>query len=286
MFGRREKVGADQVKKILITGANSYIGDSVRDYLARTPQSYEVTVKDTVGWKPEAADFEGFDVVFNVAGIAHIKETKKNRHLYYEINRDLSISIARTAKSAGVKQLILLSTMSVYGMNVGHITKEMPVNPKNAYGRSKAEADAEIKKLEDEKFRFVCLRPPMVYGEGCKGNYQKLRKFALKSPLFPNYKNERSMIFIGNLCEFVKNCIDEEKHGLFFPQDAEYVNTGEMVKKIAEKNGRKIRLTRIFNPAIRILPFGVIKKVFGSLTYEKTETIGKYDFEKGTEGTL
>ena len=268
------------MKRSLITGANSYIGDSVRDYLARTPQSYEVTVKDTVGWKPEVADFEGFDVVFNVAGIAHIKETKKNRHLYYEVNRDLSISIARTAKAAGVKQLILLSTMSVYGMNVGHITKETHVNPKNAYGRSKAEADAEIKKLEDEKFRFVCLRPPMVYGEGCKGNYQKLRKFALKSPLSPNYKNERSMIFIGNLCEFVKNCIDEEKRGLFFPQDAGYVNTSEMVKKIAEKNGRKIRLTRVFNPLIKLLPFGVIKKVFGSLTYEKTETVGKYDFEK------
>ena len=125
----------------------------------------------------------------------------------------------------------------------------------------------------------------MVYGEGCKGNYQILRNFVLKSHIFPSYKNQRSMIYIGNLCEFVKRTIDQEKEGLFFPQDREYVNTTEMVKKIADNNGRKILFTNLFNPLLKILPLNIVKKVFGSLYYEKVDTVGKYDFEKSMEET-
>ncbi len=266
------------MKKVLITGAGSYIGESAKEYLLQEPDNYHVETIDTMGWEPKIADFVGFDVVFNVAGIAHIKETDQNRDLYYKVNRDLVIKIAKVAKEAGVKQFILLSTMSVYGLIVGHITKNTPVNPVNAYGKSKAEADEEIKKIEDASFKFCCLRPPMVYGKGCKGNYQSLRAFALKSPIFPNYKNQRSMVFIGNLCEFVKRCIDEEKNGLFFPQNAEYVNSSEMVKLIAKEHGKKIKLTKAFNWAVRKVALGIVRKVFGSLTYELIDTEEKYRF--------
>ncbi len=273
------------MKKVLITGANSYIGDSVREYLTQYPGDYEVSIKDTIGWEPCAPDFVDYDVVFNVAGIAHRKETDENRQLYFDVNRDLVVKIAKVAKTAGVKQFILLSTMSVYGMVVGRITKNTPVNPVNAYGKSKVEADEEIQKLADEKFLFACLRPPMVYGKGCKGNYQSLRKFALKSPVFPKYDNKRSMIYIGNLCEFVKTCIDENKAGLFFPQNAEYVNTSSMVKLIAENHGKKIGLTRLFNWAIKICSMNVVKKVFGDLTYEKVDLINKFGFEESIKLT-
>ncbi len=159
--------------------------------------------------------FKGVDAAFCVVGVAHIKETSKNRHLYFDVNRDLVISIARAAKEAGVKQFILLSSMSVYGLVVGHIRKNTKPHPVTAYGESKLQADDAIKKLEDDSFKFVCLRAPMIYGHNCKGNYQALRKFALKSPIFPDYENQRSMIYIGNLCLFVKECIDSEKQGLF-----------------------------------------------------------------------
>lgn len=268
------------MKKILITGANSYIGDSVRDYLLLEPDNYSVDVKDTIGWNPHSLDFHGYDVVFNVAGIAHVRETDENRNLYYDINRDLAVRIARAAKEGGANQFILLSTMSVYGVIVGQINKETPVHPINAYGKSKAEADDEISKLEGDDFRFCCLRPPMVYGKNCKGNYQSLRKFAMKSPIFPKYKNQRSMIYIGNLCEFIKQCIDEQRTGLFFPQDAEYVNTSEIVKMIADCHGKKICLTKAFNCVIKIAPLKVMKKVFGSLTYEKEDLVSKYDFKE------
>ena len=268
------------MKRILITGAKSYIGESVRDYLMADPEKYQVEIKDTMRWEPQISDFESFDVVFNVAGIAHIKETAENRHLYYDVDRDLVIRIAESAKAAGVKQFILLSTMSVYGLTVGRIEKTTPTNPVNAYGKSKVEADEAIEKMTDDSFKFACLRPPMVYGKGCKGNYQSLRKFALKSPVFPNYNNQRSMIYIGNLCEFVKQVIDVECGGLFFPQNKEYTRTSDMVREIAKLHGKMIKLTKVFNWAINICEADVIKKVFGDLVYEKVDTVGKYGLDE------
>ena len=272
-------------KKVLITGADSYIGGCLKQYLEQWPDLYFVDVIDTIGLTVTTDVFSGYDVVFNLAGIAHVKETDENRHLYYEVNRDLSIAIAKAAKEAGVGQLILLSTMSVYGLATGYITKETVPDPVNAYGDSKYQADIEIEKLVDDKFKFACLRPPMVYGKGCKGNYQTLRSFALQTPVFPDYKNKRSMVYIGNLCEFVKRIIDTERSGLFFPQNSEYVCTSEMVDLVAEKNGKDIKLVGAFNWLIRIVPANIVKKVFGDLVYEKTDLISKFDFNESIELT-
>ena len=268
------------MKKVLITGKNSYIGDSVRDYLLQEPDKYVVDIKDTVGWMPRPEEFSAYDVVFNVTGIAHVKETKENRQKYYLVNRDLAINIAKAAKAGGVKQLILLSSMSVYGMLVGHITKSTVPNPVNAYGDSKLQADREIETLADDTFKFACLRPPMVYGRGCKGNYQRLRWVALQTFIFPDHENKRSMLYIGNLCEFVKECIDQERNGLFFPQNESYVSTSEMVREIAMNHAKRIRLTSVLNWAIRIIPANIFKKVFGNLTYEKVDLVGKIGFEE------
>ena len=239
----------------------------------------------TRGLVPTPEVFTGYDVVFCATGIAHIKETDENRSRYFEVNRDLVVSMAKSAKEAGVHQFILLSSMSVYGMETGYITKYTEPRPNSAYGKSKLEADETVKKLEDSRFLFTCLRPPMVYGRNCKGNYQTLRKFALQSPIFPNYKNQRSMIYIENLCEFVKDCIEERKHGLYFPQNDEYSNTSEMVKVIAETHGKRIKLTKAFNWAIRIAPMDVFKKVFGDLVYEPVDMVGKCGFRESVKLT-
>lgn len=272
-------------KSVLITGANSYIGESVKRYLEQYPELYDVDIIDTIGLIPTSDIFYGYDVVFNAAGIAHIKETDENRHLYYDVNRDLAIQIAEASKSAGVKQLILLSSMSVYGLTVGYIKKDTVPKPVNAYGKSKLEADEAIRMMEDDQFKFACLRPPMVYGKGCKGNYQSLRKFALHFPLFPSYPNHRSMVYIGNLCEFVKQVIDFEKSGLFFPQNAEYVNTSEMVNSIAEANAKKMHLTKFFNFILGNVKVPVIQKVFGNLIYESVDRVDKYGFSESVEMT-
>ena len=273
-------------KRILITGDGSYIGECVRKYLeAASSEYYNVDIKSTVGFIPEPSIFYGYDVVFNVAGVAHVSETNENRELYYKVNRDLAIAIARAAKKAGSEQFILLSSMAVYGMSEGCISKETVPYPNSAYGESKLAADEAIEKLADENFHVTILRPPMVYGRGCRGNYQALRKFAIKSPVFPACRNKRSMIFIGNLCEFVKRVIDMEESGLFFPQNEEYVNTTQMVESIARLNKKKIKKLHIFTPFLRVVPISFIKKVFGDLTYEKVDLVNKYSFEESMELT-
>lgn len=156
------------MKKVLITGVGSYIGEKVKEYLMQYPQDYNVIVKDTMNWNPQVVDFIGYDVVFNVAGIAHIKETDENRHLYYNVNRDLVVKIATVAKKASVKYFMLLSTMAVYGRVVGQITKNTPTNPVNAYGKSKVEADEIIEKLADDNFKLLAYGLRWSMGKGVK----------------------------------------------------------------------------------------------------------------------
>lgn len=258
------------MKKILITGANSYIGTSFESYMQRYENEYQVDTVDMIDGSWKEKSFSGYDVIFHVAGIAHQKESKENKDLYYKVNRDLAIEVAKKAKNDGALQFIFLSSMSVYGMVTGVITKETVPNPNTHYGKSKLEAEQGIKELAGDSFKVATLRPPMIYGKDCKGNYRSLSKLALKLPIFPKVKNKRSMLYIDNLSEFVKLLIDEQGEGLLFPQNAEYVNTSEMASLICKANNKKIRLTRLLNWTFPILSLATksIKKAFGSLAYD------------------
>lgn len=267
-------------KSILIAGDDSYIGTSFSNYLKGQEEFYSIKTVDTRNDDWKTIDYSKYDVIYHVAGIAHVKETDENRHLYYDVNRDMTMEIAKRAKAAGVSQFITMSSMSVYGMITGHISKATEPHPNTAYGDSKLQADEFLITIADDTFRVVILRPPMVYGKHCTGNYQQLRTFALKSPVFPDYKNERSMIYIGNLCEFVKRVIDLEAEGLYFPQNRDYVCTSQMVKQIANAHEKLMIEPKIFNPFISMARIHIVKKVFGSLTYEKVDTVDKYGFEE------
>lgn len=268
------------MKKVLITGANSYIGTSVEKYISeRYSGECEFATVDMVDGSWRKKSFSGYDVVFHVAGIAHSdsgKISEEKAKLYYSVNTDLTVETAKKAKEDGVQQFIFMSSAIVYGESskIGKnktITRDTPVSPANAYGDSKVQAENGILPLADNGFKVCVLRPPMIYGKGCKGNYQTLRKFALKLKFFPYVKNERSMLYIENLCEFVRFMIKNEESGIFFPQNGEYTNTSEMVKMIAATNGRKLHLVHGFGWAIRFLGLftGLVKKAFGSLTYDK-----------------
>lgn len=262
------------MKKILVTGANSYIGKNFTDYVNSLGkfEAQAISVRDD-SWKE--IDFGQYDVVYDVAGIAHIKETDENRHLYYEVNRDLAVALARKAKEDGVKQFIYLSSMSVFGMVEGHITMSTPTGPVNAYGKSKLEAERQIMALASSDFVVTIVRPPMVYGPGCKGNYQLLRKFALKIKAFPNVDNQRSMISIENMSRAVVGMIEHPKTSVWHPQDPEYIRTYDMVKSITKEEGTRLFTIRGFNWLIKLLTkrVGVFKKVFGSLTYDKSMNV-------------
>ena len=256
------------MKRVLITGKNSYIGTSLENWLMREPDKYKVDTVDMKDGSWKEKDFSSYDVVFHVAGIAHIKETSDNQNLYYKVNRDLAYETAQKAKQDGVEQFIFLSSMSVYGIEQGVIDKNTPLTPNSAYGKSKIEAEKLINKLQDDSFTVATLRPPMVYGKGCRGNYPRLVGLALKTPIFPKVDNKRSMIYIDNLSEFVKRLIDNRSGGLFFPQNADYVNTSEMVRIIAEVHGKRVVMTKLFNPLLRLLNVSTVNKVFGDLVYD------------------
>lgn len=277
------------MKKILITGANSYIGTSFEKYIGMNyPQGYLVDTVDMIGdgWKQK--DFGEYDCIFHVAGIAHSdsgKISQEKERLYYAVNTDLTVETAKKAKADGAKQFIFMSSAIVYGNSapIGKkkiITRDTPVSPANCYGDSKVQAENGLRPLNDETFRVVILRPPMIYGKGSKGNYPTLSKYAQKLPFFPDVKNERSMLYIENLCEFVRLMVENEENGMFWPQNAEYSNTSEMVKMIAEAHGKRIRLVKGFGWLLKILGHisGKVNKAFGNLMYEKGMSEYKSDY--------
>ena len=262
------------MKRILITGKDSYIGTNFKKYLEQYPDDYyveELDVRDE-NWKE--FDFSQFDVVYHVAGIAHSTPDESQRELYYKVNTDLTYDIALKAKKDQVKQFIFMSSIIVYGSGViGEdriITKDTPLTPDNFYGDSKKQAEMKIGPLEDGNFKIVIVRPPMIYGPGSKGNYPLLAKFAKKTPIFPTLENKRSMLFLGNLMEFIKLMIDNKESGVYLPQNEDYISSKELVKEIAKIYQHKILFIGLFNPIIKLFyKQTYINKIFGNLTIDK-----------------
>ena len=261
--------------RILITGANSYIGTSVERYLGGWTGSYEVETLDTKNPSWRNFDFSGFDVVFDVTGIAHSdieNITDEDRHRYYAINTDLTLEIARKAKASGVRQFIFMSSMIVFG-GVEHIDENTEPCPANFYGDSKWQAEKGLAELASDDFIVSVLRPPMIYGRGSKGNYPKLAKIALSLPAFPIIYNKRSMLHIDNLCEFVRLIIDDRAPGTFCPQNSEYVNTSDMVRQIAAIRGHRILMlpqSSLWIDMLKKVPGktgSLATKAFGDSTY-------------------
>ena len=276
------------MKRILITGANSYIGTSFEKYVSQWPERYDTDTVDMIDGSWREKSFAGYDAVFHVAGIAHSdngKISEEKEKLYYSVNTDLTIETAKKAKEDGVKQFVFMSCAIIYGESSPSgkqkiITKETPVSPANCYGDSKAQAEKGLKELEDDRFKVVILRPPMIYGKGSKGNYPVLVKFAKKLPLFPYVRNERSMLYIGNLVEFVRLMIENEERGTFWPQNAEYSNTSELVRMIGAAHEKKVRLVKGFGWLLKIMGrfTGLVNKAFGNLTYEKSMSEYKEEY--------
>lgn len=279
------------MKKILITGANSYIGTSFEKYINDNyADQYQVDAVDMIDGSWKEKSFQGYDVVYHVAGIAHSDSGKippEKEKLYRSVNTDLTIETAKKAKEDGVKQFIFMSSAIVYGESskIGKkklITKDTEPKPTNCYGDSKLQAEIGILSLQDDEFKVCILRPPMIYGKGSKGNFLQLEKYAKKLKFFPYVKNERSMLYIGNLVEFVRLMIENEEQGIFWSQNAEYSNTSELVKMIGAVNGKKIHLIKGFGWLLKFMGLFVnkINKAFGNLSYEPSMSDYKVDYRK------
>lgn len=276
------------MKKILITGANSYIGVSFENYLSQWPEKYQVDTVDMIDGSWREKSFAGYDAVYHVAGIAHSDDGRisaEKERLYYAVNTALTVETAKKAKADGVKQFIFMSSAIVYGQSapIGKekvITKDTPVAPANCYSDSKVQAEKGIFPLNSDTFKVVILRPPMIYGKGSKGNYPVLAKLAQKCPIFPDVKNSRSMLYVENLCEFVRLMIENEEQGIFWPQNAEHTNTAQMVRLIAHAHGKTVRLVKGFTWALKLMSHvtGLVNKAFGNLCYDSAMSQYKQNY--------
>lgn len=282
------------MKNVLITGANSYIGTSFEKYaIDHYKEDFSIDTIDMIDGSWRNKDFGSYDCVFHVAGLAHadvgnVDEATKAK--YYKVNTELAIETAKKAKEDGVKQFVFMSSAIIYGDSAPYgkrkrITKDTEPVPANFYGDSKWQADKGVRNLADDSFFVTVLRPPMIYGKGSKGNYPVLAKMAKKLPFFPNVDNERSMLYIENLCEFLCQVIIRKEAGVFWPQNAEYTRTADMVKAIAKVNGHGIWVSGLLNWAVWCASHvpgkigDLANKAFGNLSYEQTLSSYEFDYQ-------
>ena len=269
--------------KVLITGAGSYVGESVRKYILAKNPSFQIDAVDTMGDNWKKADYSQYDVVYHVAGIAHVNADPKMEPLYYKVNRDLTIEIARHAKASGVKQFIFMSSQIVFhesqSLKAEVLTKDTRPAPNGFYGDSKLQAEIGLKELECDTFKVCILRPCMIYGPNAKGNFPRLAKLACKTPIFPAWHNKRSMLYIDNLAEFVLQAINRELEGTFYPQNRELADTVEIIRFFAKEAGHRVWITRLLNPFVWLGSFVLqpINKMFATYYYDPE--MSKMDFD-------
>lgn len=293
-FGEPVEVDPEAKKKVLITGAGSYIGQSFIQYAKKYyPDNFEIEELDMTDAAWRDKDFSEYDVVYHVAGIAHAdvgKVSEEIKSKYYEVNTGLAVEAAEKAKREGVKTFIFMSSMIVYGDSTPYgqekvIDETTVPHPANFYGDSKLQADVAVRELADDTYKVIVLRPPMIYGKDSKGNYRTLAKLAKKLPVFPDVDNERSMLYIENLCEFLCQVMLLKPYHrnsvVLLPQNGEWTKTSDMVKVIAQASGKKIVELKGFASAVWIGSKmlgkigGLVNKAFGNSCY--LHVISKYE---------
>lgn len=254
--------------KVLILGKNSYIGKNLGSYLQSTGK-YQVELIDLKVFPSDKIDFTIFDIAINVTGIAH-KRIKNNENEYYKTNTLLAVKLGILAKKSGIKNFIQFSSMSVFGIKTGKITSLDIANPTDVYGKSKLLADEILLSLFEYK-NIAIIRPPMIYGSRCKGNYPLLSKFSNYFPFFPNIKNKRSILYIKNLNIMIENLISKSSYGIFYPQNLTYYSSSNLVKTIRFNRLKNTYLTNLFNPFIYLfinMKIDLFVKLFSDLYYD------------------
>ena len=269
---------------ILITGENGYLSNNIKDELiGRGYNAKNISVKNGI----DNINFDNCSVIIHCAAIVHKREKSIGFELYNKVNYELTVKLAEKARCEGVKRFVFISSMSVYGSTSGKIDKDTETIPKSYYGITKLKAEKELLKMSDENFIVDIIRPPMVYGKGCPGNYISLSKLAKTAPIFPRVENKRSMIYIKNLTYFIYQLLMNENGGIYMPQDYEYVNTSDMVDCIAKCNGRKMVFCTFMGKLVQNINISIFKKVFGSLYYDESiaDRVKYIDFDTAIKET-
>jgi nucleoside-diphosphate-sugar epimerase len=262
--------------KILITGANSFIGRNYRIF-SHFKEIDEISLIDI---SPQDINFSKYDVVLHLAAIVHVSK-KISEKEYLRINRDLCLDVAEAAKKKGIKQFVFLSSIKVYGDFIPELEKRNENScclPDDYYGKSKLAAEIGLRKLENADFTVSIIRTPLVYGEGVKANMISLIKLVQKLPLLPfkNTSNKRNYTYTGNLAGFIDQVIMKRASGVFIAMDNKAISTTELVGYLSKYLGKKIILFKIPGLFIRIgrkyMP-SVFERLFGSLEFDNSKTL-------------
>ena len=267
---------------IILTGSSGFLGSRFLRKSAFREQATPVSLQKT---PVSEIDFEGVTNVLHCAGIAHRME-KTDEKLYFDVNRDLTLALAKASKAAGVKHFIFLSTIKVFDLDssdnliqgnlaplpavaiakVGSVLSPPP----DAYGLSKLEAETGLKELEDKNFGVTIIRPPLIYGPGVKGNLLKLMQAIQGSGPLPlgGIKNRRSMIFVDNLITLIDCLIRKGENITITPSDQPAISTSELAQHLANtiNPSKKILCIPVFlRPIIKLLKPAFYSRLFRSL---------------------
>lgn len=262
------------MKKILITGANSFIGSYFKKHT-----SHNVLEVDLLSVASDEIDFTNVDVVFHVAAIVHQDQGTPD-DIYYRVNRDLAVDVARNAKLHGVKQFVFMSTVKVYGENSSlenPWTETSECFPTDAYGKSKLEAEHILSTLSEDSFFVTIIRTPVVYGANVKGNIRKIAQLVSRVPIIPlgNIKNIRAMVYIGNLVALINICIDKRYAGIALAADNVSIGTSDLVHHLVGACHKK-RYVMMFPSwaqwLIKKIKPTFYQRLFGSMVIDNSVT--------------
>ena len=264
------------MNKVLLTGASGFIGS----YFIKCYQpKYNIRSFSFLNGKLNDLELSNVDTIVHLSALVHQMDGASYKE-YYNVNVKQTLNLAKKAKESGVKQFIFVSSIKVYGEESKiPYTETTPCRPVDDYGKSKFEAENELKSLEDNNFKVVIIRTPIVYGYGVKANINNLINLIKKVPVLPfgKIENRRSMIYVGNLTYFIDIVIQKQISGLFLVADNKPVSTTKLIELIAVNLNKKVFLIKIpfFERLLELVKPSFYKRLYGSLEVDNRKTLQK-----------
>lgn len=261
--------------KLLITGANGFVGQSLVAELLRRGQSVrsavrsanmqtgnaeEIAVVGTIDGETNWADaLRNVDVVIHLAARVHVMKDVSADPLaeFLKVNLHGTVNLTQQAARAGVKRLVYASSIKVNGERTSETTPFTELdkpNPQDPYAVSKWQAEQVLQRIAQEtNLEVVTVRPPLVYGPGVKGNFISLLAAIDRGIPLPlaSASNARSLVYVDNLVDALIACATHPAAAgqTYLVSDGEDVSTAVLVEKIARALGRSSRSFH-FPPAL------------------------------------